>query len=130
MTDEQINEIVQIRETIKNCYLNAIERTDADREYREGQRNIAKWLGELERYKETKYVRSQKWIDVNEKLPDEILSDVLIYSQRLDGEFYVILGKYTKSGFKDELFRPATNVTHWMPLPEPPRTPKERGGEK
>lgn len=22
------------------------------------------------------------------------------------------------------------NVSHWMPLPEPPRIPKERGGEK
>lgn len=59
MTDEQVNEIVQISEAIRNCYLNAIERTDADRDYRQGQRNIAKWLEELKRYKEMQYVRSQ-----------------------------------------------------------------------
>ena len=52
MTEEQVNEIVQLDDAIGNCYLNAIERTDADREYRVGQRKIAKWLEELKRYKE------------------------------------------------------------------------------
>lgn len=59
MTEEQINEIVQIDEAIKNCYLNAIERTDADREYREGQRKIAKWLEELKRHKENEHCQKE-----------------------------------------------------------------------
>lgn len=122
MTDEQINEIVQISETIRNCYLNAIERTDADREYRVGQRNIAKWLEELKRYKEDEYVRSQKWIDVNERLPEVNKAYLVNYvhsycenddfsaigiSLCIDGSFVGILSAY--------------KVTHWMPLPEPPK---------
>lgn len=65
MTDEQIQEIVQINESIKNCYLNAMERTDADREYREGQRKIAKWLEELVRFKEKEHL--QRLSDKNHK---------------------------------------------------------------
>ena len=119
MTDEQINEIVQISETIRNCYLNAIERTDADREYRQGQRNIAKWLEELKRYKEMQYVRSQKWIDVNEALPDENIRVLVTGMSKYDNKRYTDVD--TDRILNDKWVRWNGIITHWMPLPKLPK---------
>jgi hypothetical protein len=65
-------------------------------------------------------VTVQKWIPVTERLPDSEKC-VLVYSQ--DGG--VAEGKYN-ARFKEWVqFRwnvtELNNVTHWMPLPEPPK---------
>ena len=81
-----------------------------------------------------------EWIDVNERLPERDGETVLCYvkNSSTEGETYVTgciqqrkhwflqtcsIGIAT---FPNHYWK----VTHWMPLPEPPRTPKERGGEK
>jgi hypothetical protein len=61
-----------------------------------------------------------EWISVNDKLPERqgrYLTHSIIAGQSL-----VAILWYEKygSGFDEE-------VTHWMCLPEPPRTPKEKG---
>ncbi len=81
-----------------------------------------------------------EWIDVNERLPERDGETVLCYvkNSSTEGETYVTgciqqrkhwflqtcnIGVAT---FPNHYWK----VTHWMPLPEPPRTPKERGAEK
>ncbi len=61
------------------------------------------------------------WISVKDRLPEEEPLDVLAYNGS------VCLAEYThKLGFRDS--RPDMHgwildgITHWMPLPEPPRT--------
>lgn len=69
-----------------------------------------------------------EWIDVNERLPGRGVR-VLVYLKEK-------VGRYTRIDTDRVIaknvgwVRWGEDVTHWMPLPEPPRTPKERGGEK
>lgn len=63
------------------------------------------------------------WISCSEQMPDDgqhviILCDgaFVLYAQYRDGEFFDIV----RNG--DEFFETQSrNVTHWMPLPEPPQ---------
>ena len=62
-----------------------------------------------------------KWISVKDRLPDEN-TDCIVYMQSRGS---VIVCKYFRSwsivtapGFNEPL------VTHWMPLPEPPKAEK------
>lgn len=75
----------------------------------------------LERYKEAlsmavaalREQEERRWIPVTERLPD-IGKDVLIYSKEdgVDVDYY-----------GGDMFG-YCNVTHWMPLPEPPKEDK------
>ena len=61
-------------------------------------------------------VTIQKWISVEERLPEPLVG-VLVHHE--DGEIYV--GVWFKS-FSHFLGEDDDNrVTHWMPLPEPPK---------
>lgn len=63
-----------------------------------------------------------EWITCSERMPDEgqhviILCDgaFVLYAQYRDGEFFDVV----RNG--EEFFETQSrNVTHWMPLPEPP----------
>ncbi|EOY3840605.1 DUF551 domain-containing protein [Escherichia coli] len=63
------------------------------------------------------------WISCSERMPDDgqhviILCDgaFVLYAQYRDGEFFDVV----RNG--EELFETQSrNVTHWMPLPEPPQ---------
>ncbi len=67
-------------------------------------------------------VTQDSWISCSERMPDDgqhviILCDgaFVLYAQYRDGEFFDIV----RNG--DEFFETQSrNVTHWMPLPEPP----------
>ena len=62
--------------------------------------------------------RKQEWISVEERLP-EVGEKVLVYSKSED--FYGI-GQYSKYLKKFCVMRiDGENVTHWMPLPQPPK---------
>ena len=78
----------------------------------------------------------QKWIPVSERLPDKdgrflCLTKVIGYNHRIlsfakDGEkvdYYDLTGKkYVWYAYDREWGFVSTNsVTHWMPLPEPPK---------
>ena len=77
----------------------------------------------IEAFRKENY-RKQEWISVDERLPDEFVS-VLGYMTDA-GDFPPVRECYLVGGV---FFFPALNdrhpVSHWMPLPEPP---KMKGG--
>lgn len=68
-------------------------------------------------------VTPESWISCSERMPDDgqhviIICDgaFVLYAQYRDGEFFDVV----RDG--DEFFETQSrNVTHWMPLPEPPQ---------
>ena len=83
--------------------------------------NISKVLeGAIKEFKRQGFTVS-KWISVDEALPQDC-TEVLIY----DKECGIIMGWYNK---KDKVWSAdfvceLETVTHWQPLPEPPKTTK------
>lgn len=68
-----------------------------------------------------------EWIDVKDRLPD-VGARVLTlskYNRISDRELYKF--RYGEFIFRPDGMKPISDITHWMPLPESPRTPKERG---
>ena len=71
--------------------------------------------------------RKQEWISVDERLPDNSMNRVLVFL--MDANFTKPIGenKIDTDRFIDgKWVRWSNYVTHWMPLPEPP---KMKGGE-
>ena len=62
-----------------------------------------------------------EWISVEDKLPQEKVR-VLLFD---NGGFGIMSGRLGSAGWylEGDLDKYA-NVTHWMPLPEPPEQPK------
>ena len=58
------------------------------------------------------------WISIKEKLPQNCV-EVLVY----DTDCGICLGWYDESieDFSAEFISPLDAVTHWQPLPEPPK---------
>ena len=65
-------------------------------------------------------VTVQEWIPVTERLPENIANRVLVVCERSNGVFYA---HYEKPFWINlETDKPfISTVTHWMPLPEPPK---------
>ena len=65
-------------------------------------------------------VTVQAWIPVTERLPENIANRVLVVCERSNGVFYA---HYEKPFWINlETDKPfISTVTHWMPLPEPPK---------
>lgn len=69
-----------------------------------------------------------RWISVEERLPehwhmddkDRTLINYLVYSP----EYGVDIGNYIKSAKRWVCMGLPMNITHWMPLPEPPEVTK------
>ena len=62
-----------------------------------------------------------KWIPVTERLPEEpdrYLCNVKSFAFK--GAYYQTILKYDKGGFIEGYIY-TDDVTHWMPLPEPPK---------
>lgn len=122
MTDEQINEIVQMNIAIRHCYEDAIKRTDWDTEIRQERRNIAKWLEELKRQKESPELKNSKWISVVKEYPPRY-KKVLGYVQKLGMMPYITTVSFmdlSDKFFVDSYGNEVTSISHWMPLPKPP----------
>jgi hypothetical protein len=68
-----------------------------------------------------------EWISTKDELP-EVGKDVLGYNEN-DNKYFVVTYSDTYKSFFVGGFA-YNNITHWQELPKPPRTPKERGGEK
>lgn len=60
--------------------------------------------------------RKQEWISVDERLPDKE-GVYLVYTYK----GYMKISKYSGWGIDDEASFDDFFVTHWMPLPEPPK---------
>ena len=65
-----------------------------------------------------------EWISVKDRLPD-INKQVLVYDANSKGLasaiIHLVNGKVCFMGYGDDL---ATDITHWMPLPKPPKETK------
>lgn len=65
-------------------------------------------------------VTIQEWIPVEERLPGQYYKDVLVYDKRDGVQFIAVLthkGEWLIPHYEGYIF----NITHWMPLPEPPK---------
>ena len=62
----------------------------------------------------------RRWIPVTERLPENIANRVLVVCERSNGVFYA---HYEKPFWINlETDKPfISTVTHWIPLPEPPK---------
>lgn len=80
-------------------------------EYEFEGKTIREWIDILKDY------QSSKWISVEERLPEEGVS-VLIY-----GFGCVDIGWVIDTGWRSEYINDYDEgeITHWMPLPEPPK---------
>lgn len=69
----------------------------------------------------------QKWIPVSERIPEDG-SDILVYCD--DGEeSRIVACNYDNGVWFDCVFNTVMvfkNITHWMPLPKPPKKEGER----
>lgn len=64
--------------------------------------------------------RVQEWISVKDRLPENIANRVLVVCERSNGVFYA---HYEKPFWINlETDKPfISTVTHWMPIPNPPK---------
>ena len=73
-----------------------------------------------------------EWISVKDRLPKKD-GRYIVHTENITGfkplENNVFIAEFI---FNDFVFKgwESNNVTHWQPIPKPPRIPKERGGEK
>lgn len=62
-----------------------------------------------------------KWISVNDRLPEEKVDCIVHYKHAYcDNDGYWAIGMCFYDGEKFQ-FNPAYKVTHWMPIPKPPK---------
>lgn len=66
-------------------------------------------------------VTVQEWISVDDRLPEETINCIVHYQHAYcDNDDYWAIGFCCYDGEKFQ-FNPAYKVTHWMPLPQPPK---------
>ena len=66
-------------------------------------------------------VTVQEWISVKERLPQEKVNCIVHYEYAYcDNDDYWAIGMCFYDGEKFQ-FDPAYKVTHWMPIPHPPK---------
>ena len=66
-------------------------------------------------------VTVQEWIPVEERLPEEKVNYIVHYKHAYcDNDDYWAIGMCFYDGEKFQL-APAYKVTHWMPMPQPPK---------
>lgn len=66
-------------------------------------------------------VTVHEWISVKDRLPEEKVDCIVHYKHAYcDNDDYWAIGMCFYDGEKFQ-FGPAYKVTHWMPLPEPPK---------
>ena len=73
----------------------------------------------MRRCEQFQYMPLPAWIPVTERLPDDG-SDILAYTENGE-DARIVPANYDRGIWFDCCFnRVAENITHWMPLPEPP----------
>ena len=66
-------------------------------------------------------VTVQEWISVDDRLPEETINCIVHYQHAYcDNDDYWAIGMCFYDGEKFQI-DPAYKVTHWMPLPVPPK---------
>lgn len=78
------------------------------------------WLGSIADHLIANGMTIQRWIPVEERLP-ETFATVLIYNGNQVHEAILQKDRKWLAVFGDSLIMASSDVTHWMPLPEPPK---------
>ena len=66
-------------------------------------------------------VTVQEWISVDDRFPEEKANCIVYYQHAYcDNDGYWAIGICFNDGEKFQI-NPAYKVTHWMPMPEPPK---------
>ena len=74
-------------------------------------------------------VTVQEWISVKERLPQEKVDCIVHYKHAYcDNDDYWAIGMCFYDGEKFQ-FGQAYKVTHWMPMPEPPKSARMDGDD-
>ena len=80
--------------------------------------------GEMHKDSSADYVRPVRWIPVEERLP-KLFQPVIVCRNGKDGKPMVEAGSMDHNGWWKVYGTRTKTVTHWMPLPEPPKEGKE-----
>jgi len=111
-----------LRSSQNACYIYGCDECPADCENHEGDifKDAADAIEEL-------VDAVPHWISVEERLP-ESGERVLIMFKPFEDDENISIGWLTKSGFDcyDDSVYFFRSVTHWMPLPEPPKEENKR----
>ena len=113
---------VQIEEMAKDiCHLNVScdECTMLAKQMGQSKERYCKAMQYAKRAYEKGYRKQSEWISVEDRLPER--NGRYITHCKIEGQSLVCVLYYCKVGGFNE-----GTVTHWMPLPEPP---KMKGGE-
>jgi hypothetical protein len=65
-----------------------------------------------------------EWISVDDKIPKvehDLYSQKLLFYGQVNGVVDIYTGIYSDNGIWYSLGNEAVDVTHWMPVPEPPQ---------
>lgn len=71
-----------------------------------------------------------EWISVKERLPENNVW-VLIWYRDKDGDYFPTVGQYVEHNLwatdvdSNDRAYPPEEITHWMPIPEPPAMKKD-----
>ena len=80
-----------------------------------------KTLGDIADYLIAHGVTVQEWISVDDRLPEEKVNCIVYYKHAYcDNDDYWAIGTCFYDGNKFQMHW-SYKVTHWMPLPEPPK---------
>ena len=75
----------------------------------------------MSRFMDAHGVTVQEWISVDDELPEEKANCIVYYQHAYcDNDGYWAIGICFNDGEKFQINQ-AYKVTHWMPLPEPPK---------
>lgn len=69
--------------------------------------------------------QQMQWVSVDERLPDQYVDCLVYHKDHLCYNIYigcVVDGRFSIHGFDGH-----SNITHWMPLPEPPKDGDNNG---
>ena len=85
---------------------------------------IPMWQNAMEDMQTQRNTQPIKWISVKDRLPDDCV-EVLVY----DTDCGIVIGWYDKEigDFAADFISPLDAVTHWQPLPEPPKDGETNG---
>lgn len=81
-----------------------------------------KTLGDIADHLIANGVTVQEWISVKDRLPEDIGYYLVVYRDKYNGISSIALDNYVKCGAGEWWASEFThNITHWMPLPRPPK---------
>lgn len=87
--------------------------------YEEGT-NYKEAVDALETYVKDREKRAINWISVKKRMPD-IDETVLCYSNKNGGDYFIGYIGYRSGAWIEDGVMHIGDVTHWMPLPKPPK---------